>query len=50
MHPTNRQIVFPPCTGRAVHTWSRLLGQFGGEVKLLPDVIIPPVGIVAQIL
>ena len=23
--------------------WSRLLGQVGGEVKLIPDVIMPPV-------
>jgi hypothetical protein len=39
----------PPAIDALVR-WSRLLGQFGGEVKLLPDVIIPPVGIVAQIL
>jgi len=27
----------------ALVRWTRLLGQVGGEVKLIPDVIMPPV-------
>tara|TARA_B000000460_G_scaffold34011_1_gene21167 strand:- start:2702 stop:2893 length:192 start_codon:yes stop_codon:yes gene_type:complete len=29
--------------GAAILRWTRLLGQVGGEVKLIPDVIMPPV-------
>jgi hypothetical protein len=34
MHLISHQNRFPPCTGRAVHTWSRFIGQFGGLAKL----------------
>ena len=46
MHPAGAEVVI--CVAGSMVLvqelrWSRLLGQVGGEVKLIPDVIMPPV-------